>query len=65
MQPWIERSARRTSAESNVRNALEIIEAERPVGGSRSAGLSSRYMEALCLLRLAVRDLERSEGQRK
>lgn len=63
MQPWIIRSARRKSAESNTRNAIACIEEARITGGSKSCNTNS-YLEALASLRLAVRDLEVAEGQR-
>ena len=62
---WIERSARRKSAESNVRSALACIEAARPSGGPKSYQGATDYGEALALLYLAVRDLQQSDGRRE
>lgn len=62
---WIERSARRRSAESNIRTALKLIEDARLTGGSRTCGSPSDYREALYILHIAVRDLSVSDGTRE
>jgi len=58
---WIQKAARRDSAEANVRRALERIDSSAPSGGSRSY-TTDGYKEALASLHLAVRDLQASEG---